>query len=498
MLEALDEKMTTTRITMLRISKITMVLIIVAIFAYVTEQHDVASASHVGPSGGPVVLMNIDGEDRNGTGTAHGGKMPYTSVVNDLLANVHNGGSGILVIGGGSTGSDVREFWLDIGSSVGEIPTFVTGAVNIAAQSFTGYKLIAVASGYPETNFGGLTISENNALTGRAGDIATHVNNGGGLFGMTQSSFDVKYGYLGSIGGGVTVSDVPDYDNVAATPAGLDVGITNTNMDVCCWHDIYVTYPSFLSILATRSPEGGVAALGGIDVVIPEPDDECDCTKSKGFWKQQFDQDDIDKGKTKFTEAELLALLAIVNLQSSVFNTLTIADANNILNPSGSIRPGGSGPGNGSKSGNNDASATASIGSKGKKKKGSKAGSASDGSSASAPTASDLSKFEDQALAQTLAAWLNFAKGSIEWDEQIDIDGDSVGDITFGELIVEVEMLLNLENPTQADLELAKNLAEAVNLHDENNPECLTGSGSGSGSSGSGTGKGKGKGKKKK
>ncbi len=56
----------------------------------------------------------------------------------------------------------------------------------------------------------------------------------------------------------------------------------------------------------------------------------------------------------------------------------------------------------------------------------------------------------------------------------IDIDGDSVGDITFGELIVQVEGLLSGENPTKADLELAKKLAGAVNRHDKDNPACDT------------------------
>ena len=70
--------------------------------------------SHSGGSvGGPVVLMGIDAEDGNGTpGSGHGGKSPYISVVSDMLTHVSNGGSGILVIGGGkSAGDNVTEFW---------------------------------------------------------------------------------------------------------------------------------------------------------------------------------------------------------------------------------------------------------------------------------------------------------------------------------------------------------------------------------------------------
>jgi 3-oxoacyl-[acyl-carrier-protein] synthase II len=56
--------------------------------------------------------------------------------------------------------------------------------------------------------------------------------------------------------------------------------------------------------------------------------------------------------------------------------------------------------------------------------------------------------------------------------EQIDTDGDRIGDTTFSQLIAEVESILNDENATKADLERAKDLAESVNVHDEGNSEC--------------------------
>ena len=77
---------------------------------------------------------------------------------------------------------------------------------------------------------------------------------------------------------------------------------------------------------------------------------------------------------------------------------------------------------------------------------------------------------------------MNFAKGAIDRNEMVDTDGDGVLDTTFGDLIVEVEAILVDPNATKSDLERAKGLAEAVNTHDEDNPECtLTATDTGTG-----------------
>ncbi len=63
-------------------------------------------------SGGPVVLMGIDAEDGGPGG--HGPLAVYVNVVSSISADVTNGGSGILVIGGGKDTTppvdDVTEF----------------------------------------------------------------------------------------------------------------------------------------------------------------------------------------------------------------------------------------------------------------------------------------------------------------------------------------------------------------------------------------------------
>ena len=222
-----------------------------------------------GSMGGPVVLMGIDAEDGNGAiGSAHGGKAPYISVVTDMLTNVSNGGSGILVIGGGKSPTDnVTEFWNAIGTGVSQTVTQVNGATAITAQSFAGFAIIAVASSQNQTFSGGLTNTENSALAGQAGAIATFVNGGGGLIGLSQQGLTSAYPYIGTVGS-FTFNFPSQYSQVTPTAAGLLVGIDATNLDVCCWHDEYITFPSFLTILATNDGTTNPAAIGGAQVII--------------------------------------------------------------------------------------------------------------------------------------------------------------------------------------------------------------------------------------
>jgi len=154
--------------------------------------------------------------------------------------------------------------------------------------------------------------------------------------------------------------------------------------------------------------------------------------------------------------------LDIVASESGIFGDMTLVDANNVFNPPKSNKSGGNGSGNGN-SGPSDATNESATGSR-RKKGGSKNG---DGTK--------LDKSLQNAEKQLLAAWLNFAKGAINWDEMIDTTGDDTPDTPFGDLITTVEIFFN-----QGDYEAAKDLAESVNNHDKDNGDCDTGTGSGS------------------
>jgi Ca2+-binding RTX toxin-like protein len=232
-------------------------------------------------NGGPLVLMGIDAEDCGPGG--HGPISVYESVVNDIMSKATNGGAGILVIGGGKSPGDCpTAFWDQISTDTGHAVTYVNGAASISAQSFAGFKMLAVVS--DEENTGsGLTQEEHNALAARKQAVADFVNGGGGLLGFS-SVFDATapnegpYAYLTVIGSFVLNEE--SYDDISATAEGAAIGISDA-LDVCCWHQTFGTFPSFLSVLATNaeagtSTTGQPAALGGAQVFVGEkPDPRC-------------------------------------------------------------------------------------------------------------------------------------------------------------------------------------------------------------------------------
>ncbi len=291
--------------------------------------------------------------------------------------------------------------------------------------------------------------------------------------------------------------------------------------------DVTFTGPGVYRLdLLVTDDNGGTDSSDLTKLVV----DDCDCTKSQGFWKHEFktrkekDLKKVEKGKL-ISEETLEAYLDIIRYASSHFGVDTVVplnsflDANLILNGNRGNSGSGNGNGNGSVQPLGD---TASNNKKKKKKKGD-SGSGSgggskpkddasndsgsnasqeandNGSNASGDgdddsgTATNIAKTREKAVRQTLAAWLNFAKGAVELDEDIVIEpgesGSGTGSDaprppvtkTFEEIILEVEAILNNPDATKADLEHAKDLAEAINKHDKDNPDC-TGSGSGNGS----------------
>jgi len=235
---------------------------------------------------GPVILAGHDPDD-------HGFESIYAGLFDALLTNVTNGGSGILAIGAdsGSTAGD----WIEAVAGLMSVPqtvTFVNDA-SITTQDFSSFAILHVPSDSADTS-GGITASENNLLTARASAVTTFVNSGGGLFGLTQGELLDAYGYLtgaGGLGAITTVEVGPggnlpsgaDYDDVTATAAGNLVGINDTNLDGCCWHNVFTSFPSFLDVLATANApaegdeafHGEAAVIGGATVqfrpIVPEP-----------------------------------------------------------------------------------------------------------------------------------------------------------------------------------------------------------------------------------
>lgn len=226
---------------------------------------------------GPIVLMGVDAADRWTTGQ-HGPVGEYETVVTNLLVRVSNGGSGMLVVGGGKSPADmVTTFWSQISADIGVPVTFVNGAAGIAAQPFAGFALIAVVCDYLNNPSGGLTQAENDALAARAADIAAFWNGGGGVFGLSSDFFfgAGPYGWFSGIGA-LTANIGQGYVDNTATPDGNTVGLDDTTLDVEFWHDTYLAYPPFMSVLMTRTDNGQPSVIGFLPVP-PQGDDPPTC-----------------------------------------------------------------------------------------------------------------------------------------------------------------------------------------------------------------------------
>jgi PKD repeat protein len=141
------------------------------------------------------------------------------------------------------------------------------------------------------------------------------------------------------------------------------------------------------------------------------------CAQSQGFWKHQLS----DKGKKQIDETTINAYLDMVGFSSSYFSeyadTSTVEAASIIMNPKGS-------------------------------------------------------EMRDKAQAQLLAAWLNFANGSVSWTEMIDVDQDGSTDLPLYEVLRQTESILLTNDASHEDLVLAKDLAESINLSSTSGSAC--------------------------
>jgi hypothetical protein len=241
-------------------------------------------------SGGTVVLMGIDAEDGSPF-DFHGPIGTYTTLGGNIHSTVSNGATGLLVFGCDGGLNDSTFFWTQIATAISEPLTCVNTPAAIAALPIPsgagGYAMIGVAgSTFGNFDGSGLSDAASDALMLRQASIASHVNAGGALWGMSQDGQTNPYGYLGGIGAFTTTTG-NSYDNITATAAGSTIGIDNS-LDVFAWHDTYVVFPAFLSVLATVEcnlsscsgvAQDDIAAIGGQNVIITS--EGC----SHGYWK---------------------------------------------------------------------------------------------------------------------------------------------------------------------------------------------------------------------
>lgn len=216
-------------------------------------------------AGGPVLLLGIDAEDGGPGG--HGPIATYETMLTNVFTNVNNGGTGVLVLGA-DPNSDITDFWDTIATDTGRTVTYADGAAAIGSASFAGVGVVVISSSSDETPSGGIDDTENDALTGRSADIAAHVNAGGGLIVLNQNGLTSPFAFFGSLGS-VTIDDIAvgQDDDIDVTPTGTAAGLSDA-LDVCCWHQQFLTWPGYLVPLATYVGSTEVSALGGASVII--------------------------------------------------------------------------------------------------------------------------------------------------------------------------------------------------------------------------------------
>jgi hypothetical protein len=214
----------------------------------------------------------------------HGPPNVYAGLLQEVLSNATNGQTGILALGVDS-GSDAANW---ITSVVALLPqpqliAFVNDET-VGAITFSGYAALYIPSNSAYTP-GGISATENAFLTARASDVADFLDAGGGLFALTQGQFEDAYGWLGdfapvdilAVGPSGYCGEENLFTDVAPTEAGELFGITATNLDGCCWGNIFTTFPVFLAQLAVATepncPEldGGAVILTGF-VDLPDVD----------------------------------------------------------------------------------------------------------------------------------------------------------------------------------------------------------------------------------
>ncbi|MDP2674584.1 MAG: PKD domain-containing protein [Dehalococcoidia bacterium] len=158
--------------------------------------------------------------------------------------------------------------------------------------------------------------------------------------------------------------------------------------------------------------DGGVGDVATANVIIVG---DADQVRSAGYWLYQFASHITGNGRPHFDAPTLGCYLDIAGYMSQVFDeerdASTFENAHDVLFVK-----------------NNDG---------------------------------DMTHMFDQ---QLLAAWLNFANGSLGYDEMVDTDGDGVADTVFADAMAAAEAVRLDPTSTRSELEAQKNILESINL----------------------------------
>lgn len=222
--------------------------------------------------GGPVVIIGIDPEQ--GMPGMHGPVSAYRSILDQMISQTSNSGTGIAVIGSDTPATNVTNLWNAVANQAPAIPiTHVSGAAAISALTFNQYKVIVVASD-DRNVVNGVTPQEWNALMNRKPALRQFVNCGGGVYVMNAPDNNPNwYNFLsfptpGSVSYQTVLGGFPANTNnstltAAATTYGYAAGLNALRTSTSdLWHNRYTSFPTSLSPLFVLTQGSIPVALG--------------------------------------------------------------------------------------------------------------------------------------------------------------------------------------------------------------------------------------------
>lgn len=214
---------------------------------------------------GKIYVSGQDSDDAGHVTVAFG-----TQLLNFINTGNTNGGSGILILGGDTSGDSRTTINSWNPSGITFTLAQAADETAIAAANFSAFAGILIPSSVNQTG-GGISQFELNAIIARSAAIAAFVNGGGNLMAFTETGLSGAFGWFPL--GALSISNV-DYAGlfspVLQTPDLAAAGFIATNAELSgdLYHNVFTGPPGFfgLKVLATDNTPGlgfGQAAILG-------------------------------------------------------------------------------------------------------------------------------------------------------------------------------------------------------------------------------------------
>jgi hypothetical protein len=124
---------------------------------------------------------------------------------------------------------------------------------------------------------GGLTQAENDALAPKQPEFVAFINGGGAVLGFSNTGLTNPFAYIGGVGAFTFAALPTQLPVIQVTPEGATASVSGS-LSLCCWHDDFVAFPSYLDILAVY-PDEFITDPNDSSKLIGDPDNGCLATQ---------------------------------------------------------------------------------------------------------------------------------------------------------------------------------------------------------------------------